>query len=93
MSRDGYNGWTNYETWRVNLELFDGYEPRARSVEELAEELRDLAEETVDHEITAPKSGYSFTHGIAFGFLHAVNWREIAEKILREYADEEEVAT
>ena len=19
-----YNGWTNYETWRVNLEMFDG---------------------------------------------------------------------
>jgi hypothetical protein len=19
-----YNGWTNYETWRVNLEIFDG---------------------------------------------------------------------
>ena len=19
-----YNGWTNYATWRVNLELFDG---------------------------------------------------------------------
>ena len=19
-----YNGWTNYETWRVNLELFNG---------------------------------------------------------------------
>jgi hypothetical protein len=21
-----YNGWSNYETWRVNLEIFDGYE-------------------------------------------------------------------
>jgi len=21
-----YNGWTNYETWRVNLELFDGWD-------------------------------------------------------------------
>ena len=23
-----YNGWTNYATWRVNLEIFDGIEPR-----------------------------------------------------------------
>lgn len=21
-----YNGWTNYPTWRVNLEMFDGYD-------------------------------------------------------------------
>jgi len=21
---DSYNGWTNYATWRVNLEMFDG---------------------------------------------------------------------
>ena len=20
----GYNGWSNYETWRINLEMFDG---------------------------------------------------------------------
>ena len=27
MSKDNtYNGWTNYETWRVMLEIFDGYE-------------------------------------------------------------------
>jgi hypothetical protein len=25
MSNDKtYNGWTNYATWRVNLEMFDG---------------------------------------------------------------------
>jgi len=23
-----YNGWTNYATWRVNLEMFDGMSPR-----------------------------------------------------------------
>ena len=22
-----YNGWTNHATWRVNLEMFDGYDP------------------------------------------------------------------
>ena len=24
MTYERYNGWTNYETWRVNLEWFDG---------------------------------------------------------------------
>jgi hypothetical protein len=23
-----YNGWTNYATWRVNLEMFDGFDAR-----------------------------------------------------------------
>jgi len=22
-----YNGWANYETWRANLEIFNGYDP------------------------------------------------------------------
>ena len=26
MKDNKYNGWTNYETWRVNLECFDGWE-------------------------------------------------------------------
>ena len=39
MSTERYNGWTNYETWRVNLEFFDGrYESfTADSAKELAE--------------------------------------------------------
>ena len=24
MTNEKYNGWTNYETWKVNLELLDG---------------------------------------------------------------------
>ena len=26
-----YNGWTNYATWRVNLEILDGYETNIES--------------------------------------------------------------
>ena len=26
MSDKTYNGWTNYATWRVNLEIFDGWD-------------------------------------------------------------------
>ena len=28
MTDTTYNGWTNYATWRVNLEIFDGMSPR-----------------------------------------------------------------
>ena len=26
MSDKKYNGWTNYATWRVNLEIIDGHD-------------------------------------------------------------------
>ena len=26
MSDKKHNGWTNYATWRVNLEIIDGYD-------------------------------------------------------------------
>ena len=27
MNDTKYNGWTNYETWRVHLEMIDGTDP------------------------------------------------------------------
>jgi len=36
-----YNGWTNYATWRINLELLDGYET---SIESSIEEFTELVE-------------------------------------------------
>lgn len=36
-----YNGWTNYATWRVNLELLDGYET---SIESNIEEFTEFVE-------------------------------------------------
>jgi hypothetical protein len=28
MNDKTHNGWRNYATWRVNLEIFDGLDPR-----------------------------------------------------------------
>lgn len=36
-----YNGWTNYATWRINLELLDGYET---SIESSIEDFTELVE-------------------------------------------------
>ena len=33
MNDKTYNGWTNYATWRVNLEIFDGMDFRDRADE------------------------------------------------------------
>ena len=44
---DKYNGWTNYATWRVNLEMFDGqpveWLDRDSDPHDVAQSLRELA--------------------------------------------------
>lgn len=80
MSNDGrYNGWANYETWRVNLELFDGWEPDGEFV--TAASLEEWAGELVDSECRAD----GFSVGIVGTFLAAVNWQEIADAINEAY--------
>ena len=77
-----YNGWTNYETWRVNLELFDGDNDRWShgSPDAMQEFAEMLIEESTDEGI-----GRDY----ALAFLQNVDWQEIAEHY---YEDEEEVA-
>jgi hypothetical protein len=79
-----YNGWTNYETWRVNLEMFDGTEARSGIDEyNLGQEFREYAEEVIEQ--SAPPG---FARDYALAFLSDVNWREIAGH----YIEEEEEA-
>ena len=78
MSNTTYNGWRNYETWKVNLELLDGYEARRnQTVEDLVEEIKQFCEEIVDCETQK-----GFAHDCANQILRQVDWREIAEHIL-----------
>ena len=67
-----YNGWTNYETWRINLELFDGDGERWSygSADAMREFAELLIEESTDEGI-----GRDY----ALAFLDNVNWQEIAE--------------
>lgn len=87
-----YNGWTNYATWRVNLEIIDGIDARdmwPREVRDddaysLSKQLEEYAEEVV--------SGYGQVEGLAMdyarAFLSDVNWHEIAEHLLDAIRDE-----
>jgi hypothetical protein len=85
MSDNTYNGWTNYATWRVNLEIFDGFNPiedwdlerETLTESELAELLQEHAEELVSE--TAP-AGLALDYALAF--LSDVNFLEIAEHML-----------
>jgi len=78
MSDKTYNGWTNYATWRVNIEIFDGSEGPwdKHSAREAAEE------------IVMQTSTEGLARDYAMAFLNDVNWQEIADHYPGE-ADEE----
>ena len=88
-----YNGWTNYETWRVHLEMFDGgagsdYLSRGRGgrreyVADLSQVLCDHAHELIEGQAQGLARDY------ATAFLEAVNYREIAEHMADNEAEEE----
>ena len=63
-----YNGWTNYATWRVNLEMFDGYEGTLS-----ADTAREIVEEYIEG-----SSVEGLARDYALAFISDVNWHEIA---------------
>jgi hypothetical protein len=91
---DGYNGWTNYETWRTNLELLDGYdvadfmndhrfafpEDRDDAIDKLAAHFEGYVLELLDEQATG------WAHDIAELFVMRVDWREIASHYVDDYA-------
>jgi hypothetical protein len=74
MKNEKYNGWTNYATWRVNLEIFDGL-PCDSDGAVTPEECQSYAEEVVSEGAEGLALAY------AEAFLGEVNWEEIAESI------------
>jgi hypothetical protein len=77
-----YNGWTNYATWRINLELFSDMDP-TDYFDELptTEMLEDYVENVVfDHYGTM-----GLIEDYARAFLNNVNYYEILEHIRENY--------
>jgi hypothetical protein len=90
MQDKTYNGWTNYATWRVNLEMFDGLDAEFFSI--TADEFDDLVgslaaalEEYAQSYIEHSSSGLARDYALAF--LDDVNWHEIAQHMVADYAD------
>jgi len=78
MENNKYNGWTNYATWRINLEIFDGYGAGSEDVD--YKFCKDLAEEIVFGSV--PEN--SLVAAYAQAFMYDVNWHEIAEHVNEE---------
>lgn len=82
-SDNRYNGWTNYATWRVNLEIFDAIDSRyltsevgAADTYTLSKRLQEFAENVIDD------SGEGLAVDYARAFLAEVNFYEIAQHMI-----------
>jgi hypothetical protein len=73
MSDKTYNGWTNYQTWRVQLEIFDGMEI---DQEMTHEDVKDYAEQIIEDTSTP-----GLARDYALAFLSDVDWQEIADNL------------
>ena len=90
---NNYNGWANYETWRVNLEIFDnttlehlGYD-LTPSLDSLADHLCSIAEEAIE---SSSQAGLARDYALAF--LSDVNWLQIAERLIEDSEEDQEAA-
>lgn len=85
----GYNGWTNYETWRINIEVLEGM-----TLEDFGFDVEDVnGEDVAEWQVAKTIESYVeeiVTDGVSGGlaldlvndFLNRVNWDEIAEHII-----------
>ena len=83
MSKDNtYNGWHNYATWRVSLEIFDGME-----IDEpwSWERCKDYVEEILENEFIDQSKSSTFDGSntlvlsYALAFINDVAWGEISK--------------
>jgi hypothetical protein len=89
ITRNEYNGWTNYETWRINLEVIDGM-----TLEDFGFDLHDVdTDDVADVERLAHAIESHVVDSVMVGgnelalnllehFLIQVDWVELAEHII-----------
>lgn len=81
---DEYNGWTNYATWRVQLEYFadsklgDFVGNKLIPISDLESLLKEHIEEIIE---STTKEG-CLARGWAMAFIDDVRWSEIADYLI-----------
>lgn len=97
MKKTNYNGWTNYETWKVALWIDNDhyyYETSRQAVKdakdagesgtELEWWIAEQIRDTVESDINSHRVSGTLIGDLAFSALAEVNWREIARNIIEE---------
>jgi hypothetical protein len=87
--RKRYNGWANYATWRVNLELLDGMQwtdffGKKETVYDASLFLKEYVED-----IITQTSNQGIARDYALAFLNDVDYYEIAQLLYADYSPEE----
>jgi hypothetical protein len=80
MNNNEYNGWTNYATWRVNLEILGDIQFEEKTS---ADDLKEIVEDCVfrnPNTCDTPR----LVEDYARAFISEVNFYEIAENINEE---------
>jgi hypothetical protein len=92
MRMSNYNGWTNWETWKVNLELLDGMDASDLNIEHYTAdeyyEAGQVIEEYVGELISMEYNTavlHGFVSGIVSGFMSDVNWSELAKGFIDQW--------
>ena len=82
MMYEEYNGWSNYATWRVNLEIFSDME-----VTDYFDELptTEMLEDYVENVVFDHSGHFGLIEDYARAFLCNVNYYEILEYIKENY--------
>ena len=95
MNDKTHNGWTNYATWRVNLEMFDDMDKA--EVFDLTLDAWDLGHVLQDyvegHIYEAGGGEGNIAVDYALAFLSDVNWYEIAKHMIDDAKAEAEAPT
>lgn len=84
MSNEKYNGWTNYATWRVNLEIIEEIDLSEVDYDFTADMIEEIVEDVVFSEHNFE---WTLMKSYAEAFLNEVNYHEIANH-LNEYRKE-----
>jgi len=83
--KKSYNGWTNYATWRINLEILGDIQWVEEEIEILNEEMLEDYVENAVFENNGISGHLGLMEDYARAFLNNVNYREILEHILEDY--------
>ena len=84
-----YNGWSNYATWRINLEILSDYDFAQQVLEcgqlPTVEDLKDVVENWVFENHTG---SLGLVEDYARAFVDQVNFHEILEHVLEDIDNE-----
>ena len=82
MRYEEYNGWSNYATWRINLELFSDMDYK-----DYFDEFPDTEalEDYVENVVFDYSGDFGLVEDYARAFLNNVNYHEILEHIRENY--------